>query len=249
MPRRPAPGKLGFARAVLAGNPSADLASANRAWAEANGRGTIAPITWAKAVVLESRAESPAGPPHAQRRPAEPPMSARDPGRAEGLRAVEESIDRALFRATSIGTVPEVEEALRSVRRLVVLASLPCRPRVAVVGASTDRAKFGNKAVRAFLKAGFEVFPVHPKADFIEGLRAYPTLEHLPFDRLDRVSLYVPAAVGLEVLDQLARLRVGQLWLNPGADDPAVIARARELGLEVVQACSILAVGEHPDRL
>jgi hypothetical protein len=123
------------------------------------------------------------------------------------------------------------------------------RPRVAVVGASTNRAKYGNKAVRAFLGASFDVYPVNPNAERVEGLEAYASLDDLPVDRLDRVSLYVPPAVGLRVLDQLARKHVAELWLNPGADSPAVVARAEELGLNVIRACSILAVGEHPDRL
>jgi predicted CoA-binding protein len=128
-------------------------------------------------------------------------------------------------------------------------ASSTSRPTVAVVGASTSRAKFGNKAVRAFRNAGFEVFPIHPTADRVEGLKAYPSLDALPADRLDRVSFYVPPEVGLGLLEQVARKRVGEVWLNPGSDAPEVVERAEALGLNVIQACSILAVGEHPGRL
>ena len=123
---------------------------------------------------------------------------------------------------------------------------MPGRPTVAIVGASTQRQKFGNKAVRAHLAAGFEVYPIHPQAAEIEGLTAYASLDALPVDRLDRVSFYVPADVGLGLLEQVARKRVAEVWLNPGADEPEVVARAEELGLNVVRACSILAVGESP---
>ena len=122
------------------------------------------------------------------------------------------------------------------------------RPSVAVVGASTDRSKYGNKAVRAFRNAGFDVYPIHPRAVEVEGLIAYPSLSKLPVERLDRVSFYVPPGVGLKVLDQLAGKKVGELWLNPGAESPELVARAEALGLNVIQACSILAVGEHPGR-
>src|SRR5262245_60436640 len=118
------------------------------------------------------------------------------------------------------------------------------RPSVTVVGASTDRAKFGNKAVRAFRDAGFDVYPIHPHAGQVEGLTAYPSLDALPLASLDRVSFYVPPAVGLPLLDQVAAKQVGSVWLNPGSDSPEVLARAQALGLKVVQACSILAVGE-----
>src|SRR5437588_8749428 len=115
------------------------------------------------------------------------------------------------------------------------------RPTVAVVGASTQRAKFGNKSVRAHQLSGFDVYPINLHADRIEGLPAYRSLDDLPLDRLDRVSLYVPPEAGLAVLDQVARKSVGEVWLNPGADGPEVVAKAKALGLNVIRGCSIVA--------
>ena len=123
------------------------------------------------------------------------------------------------------------------------------RPTVAVIGASTDRKKFGNKAVRAFQNAGFDVYQVHPSAPEIEGLRAYASLDEVPLEQIDRVSLYVAPQVGLTVLDQVARKQVGEVWLNPGTESPEVVARAESLGLNVIQDCSILGVGQDPSRL
>ncbi len=117
---------------------------------------------------------------------------------------------------------------------------------VAVVGASGDRSKFGNKAVRAFRDAGWTVFPIHPTLHEVEGIAAYPSLESLPVARLDQVSFYVPPRVGVDILDHLARKHVGEVWLNPGSESPEILARANELGLEVIQACSILGAGQHP---
>jgi predicted CoA-binding protein len=123
------------------------------------------------------------------------------------------------------------------------------KPTVAVVGASPDRRKYGNKAVRAYLAAGYEVFPVHPSAAEVEGLKAYPSVRDVPAQNLDRVTLYVPPAAGEQVLADLAAKSVGEVWLNPGADDPAVVAKAHELGLTVVTGCSILGVGINPHQM
>jgi predicted CoA-binding protein len=117
---------------------------------------------------------------------------------------------------------------------------------VAVVGASADRSKYGNKAVRAFRDAGWRVFPVHPTLKEVEGLPAYPSLDALPVAELDQISFYVPPKVGIEVLDQVARKHPGELWLNPGSESPKLVDHAAELGLSVIQACSILGVGEYP---
>jgi predicted CoA-binding protein len=116
-----------------------------------------------------------------------------------------------------------------------------------VVGASTDRSKYGNKAVRAYRKTGFDVYPINPRAAQVEGLKAYLSLDALPVARLDRVTFYVPPDVGVGLLEQVARKQPGELWLNPGAESPELIARAEDLGLNVIQACSILAIGQHPD--
>lgn len=117
---------------------------------------------------------------------------------------------------------------------------------VAVVGASGDPAKYGNKAVRAYRDAGWTVYPVNPKLAQVEGLASFPDLDAIAAPALDRVSFYVPPAVGLALLDQVARKQVGELWLNPGADSPEVVQRATDLGLMVIQACAILGVGRDP---
>ncbi len=124
----------------------------------------------------------------------------------------------------------------------------PQRRSVVVVGASTDRRKFGNKAVRAYLRQGWTVYPVNPHAEVIEGVRAYRSVDEVP-GPVDRVTLYVPPEVGLELLPKIAKLRPKELFVNPGAESEALLARARELGLEPIVACSILDIGEHPDRL
>jgi uncharacterized protein len=117
---------------------------------------------------------------------------------------------------------------------------------VAVVGASADRTKFGNKAVRAFHEAGWTVFPIHPVLKQVEGLDAYPNLDSLPVSALDQVSFYVPPSIGLELLEAVQRKTVGEMWLNPGSESPEILARAKKLGLNVIQACSILGAGRHP---
>jgi predicted CoA-binding protein len=56
----------------------------------------------------------------------------------------------------------------------------------------------------------------------------------------------VPGDIGVRIMDDLAKKGVPEVWLNPGADDDAVVARAKELGLKTVLACSIIGIGESP---
>jgi predicted CoA-binding protein len=121
-------------------------------------------------------------------------------------------------------------------------------PTVAIVGASPDRRKFGNKAVRAYQQAGYDVFPVHPRETLIENLPVYRTLSEIPAEILDRVAVYLPPGVGLAALDTFLAKPIGLLILNPGADAPNVVARAEELGLPVVTGCAIIAAGVRPEQ-
>jgi uncharacterized protein len=123
-------------------------------------------------------------------------------------------------------------------------------PSVAILGASADRSKFGNKAVRAFLARGYAVYPVNPKGGEVEGLSAYRSLTDIPADiKLDRISVYLPPAVGMKMLSEIAARGCGELWLNPGSESDELVAAAEQAGLNVVQACSIVDIGVSPHDL
>ena len=118
---------------------------------------------------------------------------------------------------------------------------------VAIIGASANRAKFGNKALRAFEKQGFRVVAINPNEREIEGHKAYASVLDVP-EPIDMATVYVPGDVGVRVMDDLAKKGVPEVWLNPGADDDAVVERAKELGLKTVIACSIIGIGDSPYR-
>ena len=120
---------------------------------------------------------------------------------------------------------------------------------VAIVGASGDRSKFGNKSVRAHLLQGYTVYPINPKGGQIEGLPAYASIADVPTKPLDRVSVYLPPRIALTALDEIAAVGCRELWLNPGCDAPEVVDKARQLGFEPITACSIVDLGISPAEL
>ena len=122
------------------------------------------------------------------------------------------------------------------------------KPTVAILGASQNRQKFGNKSVRAHLDQGYEVYPVNPNADEVEGLKAYPSLRDLPVNSLDRVSVYLPPAVGLTVLEDIKAISPKEVWFNPGSDSDEILDRAGDLGLNVIAGCSIVDLGVSPSQ-
>ena len=117
--------------------------------------------------------------------------------------------------------------------------------RVAVIGASRDKGKFGNKAVRAFCDRGYVVVPINPDQTSVEGLKCYPSVLAVP-GPIDLATIYVPAKVGQRVIREIAEKNIGEVWLNPGADDPDLVESAEVLGLRVIKQCSIIRIGGNP---
>jgi hypothetical protein len=115
---------------------------------------------------------------------------------------------------------------------------------VAVIGASTNPRKFGNKAVRAFRHQGYQVVPINPRAPEVEGLKAYASVLDVPH-AIDMATFYVPPEIGEAIIEDVAAKQIPEVWLNPGAESPALVSRA--LKLRPIVACSIVGIGENPN--
>jgi predicted CoA-binding protein len=118
---------------------------------------------------------------------------------------------------------------------------------VAVIGASSKRHKFGNKALRAYLSQGYRVLAINPNEEQVEGIRTYASVLDVP-EPIDMATVYVPGHIGVRVMEDIAKKGIPEVWLNPGADDDEVVERAKALGVRIIQACSIMGIGEAPGR-
>ena len=116
---------------------------------------------------------------------------------------------------------------------------------VAIIGASANRKKFGNKSVRAHLKKGWQVFPINLKADKIEGLDCFKNIQEIN-KKINRVSLYLHPDQGIRLLEDIAKVNPEELYINPGASSEKLINKAKKLNLNVIEACSIVDIGEQP---
>ena len=116
---------------------------------------------------------------------------------------------------------------------------------IAVIGASSDRRKFGNRALRAYRQQGFSVLAINPNESEVEGLKTYASVLDV-LGPIDMATFYVPPEIGERVIDEVARKGIAEVWFNPGAESDALVARARSLNIRPILACSIMAIGEDP---
>ena len=117
----------------------------------------------------------------------------------------------------------------------------------AVVGVSKSDKKFGTIVFRHLAEGGLTVYPVNPKGGEIEGLAVYRRVSDVP-GGVDRVSMYVPAGVGIGLLDEIAEKQVEEFFLNPGSESESLIEAARSKGLDPLTACSIVDLGMSPSQ-
>lgn len=116
---------------------------------------------------------------------------------------------------------------------------------VAVVGASSDRRKFGNKALRAFQAEGYTVIPINPNEREVEGIATYPSVLDVP-GPIDLATVYVQPDVAVRLLPELQQKGIPEIWVNPGAESDELLADARRRKLHVIAACSIIGIGRNP---
>ena len=89
--------------------------------------------------------------------------------------------------------------------------------RIALVGASNDSRKFGNRIYLDLRSKGYDVVPVNPKDKQIEGDRAYTSIgmmEELP----DIVNFVVPPPIAMKVAQEAVELGIEHLWFQPGSE-------------------------------
>jgi predicted CoA-binding protein len=118
----------------------------------------------------------------------------------------------------------------------------------AVAGASRDRNKYGNKVLRCYLQHRMKAVPVNPRESEVEGVPAVPDLASIE-GPVHGVSIITPPPVTERLVEDAAALGIRHLWMQPGAESRRAVARAKELGLNVIAGgpCLLVVLGFRDD--
>ena len=114
----------------------------------------------------------------------------------------------------------------------------------AVVGASQDRSKYGNKVLRAYQQQQRAVYPINPRAEEIEGEKAFPDLASLP-ESVHGISVITPPKVTAAIVEEAGKLGIQNIWMQPGSESEDAVSRAEELGMNVISGgpCVLVVMG------
>lgn len=115
-----------------------------------------------------------------------------------------------------------------------------------VVGASTNRDKYGNKVLRCYLQNNYQVIPVNPKAQEIEGVPCVATVLDLP-DDVSSISVITPPAVTEKIVEMAIQKGIRNIWMQPGAESTAAVNKCRENNINVIAdgSCILVVLAYH----
>lgn len=114
-------------------------------------------------------------------------------------------------------------------------------PLFAVIGASTNRDKYGNKVLRCYQQNDRSVIPVHPKERQIEGLNCVASIAELPAE-VESLSVITPPAITEKIVVQAAAKGIKNIWMQPGAESPKAVQYCQEQGVNIIADGSCLLV-------
>ena len=115
-----------------------------------------------------------------------------------------------------------------------------------VVGASSNRQKFGNRVLRCYLQNGKQAIPVNPNESEIEGVACVKSVEELPAT-VKSISMITPPAVTEQLVPRAIAHGIENIWMQPGAESQVAIALCREKGINVIAdgSCLLVVLGYH----
>lgn len=111
--------------------------------------------------------------------------------------------------------------------------------KIAVVGASNDRAKYGNRVFRKLVDSGYRAFPINPNASAVEGQTCYRTLKDLP-EKVEAVVSVVPPAATEQIVREADEVGIHYIWMQPGAESSRAIELCRDRKIECINQHCIL---------
>lgn len=110
---------------------------------------------------------------------------------------------------------------------------------VAVLGASNNPERYSYKAVKMLAEKAYEVFPVHPSGNAVDGVECYKNLADID-KPLDTITIYLSAKNSTAMIDEIINSSPRRVIINPGAENEILKASCEAANIQVVEACTLV---------
>lgn len=110
---------------------------------------------------------------------------------------------------------------------------------VAIMGASARPERYAHKAMKMLLEYGHRPLPINPAYEAILDQPCYPNLSAAP-GPIDTVTLYLSAERSDPLVEEIVRTKPRRIIMNPGAENRSLADRAKDAGIEVMEACTLV---------
>ena len=110
---------------------------------------------------------------------------------------------------------------------------------VAVLGATGNKGRFANRAMKRLEAKGFTVVPVNPLYEEVEGLKCFKSLKDCK-ETIDTITIYVKPDMAVSYIDDIISVNPKRVILNPGTEHPLIDKRLKEAGIMVIQSCTLI---------
>ena len=113
----------------------------------------------------------------------------------------------------------------------------------AVLGATIDEEKYGFKIVQRLCEIGKTVYPISPKYEEVNSLKAYKSL--LAIERpIDVVVFVINKKFASQYIAEMRELGIGFAWMQPGTYDHNLINDIQSLGITPIKDCVLIVSKE-----
>ena len=116
--------------------------------------------------------------------------------------------------------------------------------KIAVVGSFRSKEKVAYRVLLKLAAAGYEVYPVNPSTETVEGCRCYPSVGEIPC-AVDAADIVTPPAVTEKVVAECVKKKIGHVWMQPGAESKKAVEICEKNGINVIHdACLLVEMAQ-----
>lgn len=109
---------------------------------------------------------------------------------------------------------------------------------VAILGASDDKSRYSYMAFDLLKNLGHTAIPIHPRVSEIEGVKVFPDLKSAP--KAHTLTLYINPELQKKMIDDILSYAPKRVIFNPGTENPLLKEKLDQLGIETVEACTLV---------